>query len=184
MQLDNFDGTNMTSATYEAAWVRVYSDLDEARRLFQAGLALWRDRPFGAFHDEPSLATYVLQLEERRLAALERRFEVELDLGAHAGLVAELTALAVEHPYREHLRGQLMLALYRSGRQVDALRVYRDLRMTLVTGLGIEPSQALDALQAAMLRNDSARHEGGDADTPDVGTNYAHDQPVRPATLR
>src|SRR2546427_41400 len=93
-------------------------------------------------------------LEELRLAALEDRIEAELALGKHAELPAELEALALEHPFRERLRAQLMVALYRSGRQAEALDVYRDARRTFVEELGIEPSPALQQLEQAILRQD------------------------------
>jgi hypothetical protein len=84
------------------------------------------------------------------------RIDADLALGRHAALVAELDALASEHPLRERLRGQLMLALYRSGRQAEALAAYRSTRRVLVDELGIEPSQALQELERAILRQDSA----------------------------
>ena len=90
-----------------------------------------------------------------RLAALEERVEADLALGRHAELVGELEALIVEHPYRERLRGQLMLALYRSGRQADALRAYRDARAAL-DELGIEPGQPLKQLEQQILTQDAA----------------------------
>ena len=86
--------------------------------------------------------------------ALERRIDADLALGRHDDLVGELEALVVEHPLRERLRGQLMLALYRSGRQAEALEAYREARRALVEELGIEPSPALQELERAILRQD------------------------------
>ena len=90
------------------------------------------------------------------LLAVEMRVDADLALGRHAALVAELDALAAEHPLRERLRGQLMLALYRSGRQAEALAAYQTARRVLVDELGIEPSAALQELERAMLRQDPA----------------------------
>jgi YVTN family beta-propeller protein len=94
------------------------------------------------------------RLEERRLVALEERIEADLALGRHADLVGELEALIAQHPLRERLRGQLMLALYRSGRQAEALHAYQETRHTLVEELGIEPGQALQRLHTRMLQQD------------------------------
>jgi class 3 adenylate cyclase len=96
------------------------------------------------------------RLEELRLTALETRMEAELALGLHADLVAELEALVGRHPLREGLRGQLMLALYRSGRQADALETYRQGRALLVDELGLEPGEGLRRLEAAILRQDAS----------------------------
>jgi hypothetical protein len=96
----------------------------------------------------------IARLEELRLVALERRIEAELALGLHVELVGELKALINEHPLRERIRGQLMLALYRSGRQAEALDVYRETRRTLAGELGIEPGPALHELEQAILRQD------------------------------
>ena len=111
-----------------------------ASRELESALALWRGPAPG--------------LDERRLAALEDRIEADLALSRHAQVVAELETLVAQHPLRERLRGQLMLALYRSGRQADALEEYRRTRETLVNQLGIEPSGELQELQRAILRHD------------------------------
>ena len=94
------------------------------------------------------------RLDELRLTALEERFDAELALGRHHALVAELEALAARQPLRERLRAQLMLALYRSGRQAEALRVYAESRRSLVEELGLEPGPALQQLEQAILRQD------------------------------
>ena len=103
----------------------------------------------------PSRSAELARLEELRLAALEDRLEADLALGRHAELVAELEALVAEHPLRERLRGHLMLALYRSGRQAEALAVYRATRRALVDELGIEPGRALRELERAILAQDA-----------------------------
>src|SRR6185437_12672574 len=96
------------------------------------------------------------RLEDLRLVAIEERIEAELALGQHDTLVPELEALTAEHPLRERLRGQQMLALYRAGRQAEALRVYSETRKRLVEELGIEPGQALKEREQAILRQDPA----------------------------
>src|SRR5215204_4707037 len=103
----------------------------------------------------------VERLEELRLAAAEARIEAELALGRHAALIPELEALVGEYPLRERLRSQLMLALYRSGRQADALAAYRAGRSLLSDHLALEPSPALRELEQAILRQDPALEPGG-----------------------
>jgi DNA-binding SARP family transcriptional activator len=125
-----------------------------AGRLRQA-LALWRGPALADFVYDPFAQTAIARLEELRIAALEQRIEADLALGEHADLVGELEALVGEHPLRERLRRQLMLALYRSGRQAEALEAYRDARQALVEHVGIEPGPALRELEKAILEQDS-----------------------------
>jgi YVTN family beta-propeller protein len=131
---------------------------DEERRaaLLDEALALWRDSPLAELKSEPFSLTAVAQLEELRLEVLEERIDADLALGRYAGLVSELDALVAEHPYRERLRAQLMIALYRSGRQAEALQVYQDGRHALSEELGLRPGQELRDLEAAILRQDEA----------------------------
>jgi DNA-binding SARP family transcriptional activator len=117
-------------------------------------LALWRGPPLAEFASEPFARAERLHLEELRIEVLEQRIEAELALGRHASLVGELEALVAAEPLRERPRGQLMLALYRSGRQVEALAAYREGRRALVEELGIEPSRQLQELEQAILRQD------------------------------
>src|SRR5262245_31356899 len=124
-----------------------------AERLREA-LALWRGAPLADFAYAGFAQQAIARLEELRLAAIERRIEADLALGRHSELVGELRALIDEHPLRERPRGQLMLALYRSGRQAEALDVYRQTRSLLVDELGLEPSPALQELEQAILRQD------------------------------
>src|SRR5919198_4471914 len=119
-------------------------------------LALWRGPPLGDFAYQHFAQPEIGRLEELRLACLEARIEQELGAGRHAELVAELEALLAEHPLRERLRAQLMLALYRCGREAEALEVYREGRRALVDELGLEPSRQLRELHEAILRQDPA----------------------------
>src|SRR3989454_4568113 len=124
-----------------------------ARRLGEA-LDLWRGTPFAEFLAEPFARDAGARLEEARLAALEDRIEADLALGRHARLLPELEELVAREPLRERPRAQLMLALYRSGRQADALELYRRTRETLNEELGIEPSLELQELERRMLQHD------------------------------
>jgi DNA-binding SARP family transcriptional activator len=126
---------------------------ERAAKLREA-LGLWRGPALADLAFESFALGESARLEELRLAALEERIEAELESGRHGDLVGELEALVREHPLREQLRRSLMLALYRSGRQAEALQVYHDARRALVDELGIEPSAALQQLHGAMLRHD------------------------------
>ncbi|MBA2575261.1 MAG: AfsR/SARP family transcriptional regulator [Euzebyaceae bacterium] len=115
------------------------------------GLALWRGAALGELASEPFAHLAAARLEEARLTAVEGRVEAGLALGQHAALVGELEALVAEHPLREALRAKLMLAMYRSGRQADALAAYQQLRRILDRELGLEPSPELHRLEEAIL---------------------------------
>jgi DNA-binding SARP family transcriptional activator len=132
------------------------NDLGRAARLFTEALAMWRGIPLSDVELHGTAALEADRLGELRLSLLLDRVDVELALGRHAELVSDLEALVLANPLQERLRGQLMLALYRSGRQADALRVYRELRTLLVEQLGLEPSEALRSLESAILRHDPA----------------------------
>jgi DNA-binding SARP family transcriptional activator len=139
--------------------VRVDADeLDLARfqRLtedgrFKEALQLWRGPPLAEFANERFAQGEIGRLEAVRLSCLERRIDVDLEEGRHAELVAELESLVQSHPLREPLRAQLMLALYRSGRQAEALDAYQRARRVLVDELGIEPGRTLRELERAIL---------------------------------
>src|SRR5215211_4030538 len=129
-------------------------DPKAAAELLREALALWRGPPLADFTYEDFAREEIGRLEELRLSALEERIEADLALGRHPDLVAELRRLVGEHPLRERLRGQLMLALYRSGRQAEALDVYREARRALLAEHGLEPGAALRELEAGILRED------------------------------
>ena len=124
-------------------------------KVLRAALALWRGPPLSDFASEPFAHGEIARLEELRLSALEERIEADLALGRDAELVAELESLVREHPLRERLRAQLMLALYRSGRQAEALAAYQQARSMLAEELGLEPGRTLRELEGAILRQDS-----------------------------
>ena len=125
-----------------------------AHALLADALALWRGEPLVDLAEEPSVETAARRLEGLRLEATMDRIDADLALRADAGVVGELEELVLEHPFTERLRAQLMLALYRAGRQADALDAYRAAKGTLVEELGIDPGPNLQQLEAAILRQD------------------------------
>jgi DNA-binding SARP family transcriptional activator len=131
-------------------------DAPLASEWLSEALTLWRGPPLADFAYADFAQAEISRLEELRMGTLEDRIEADLASGRHAALVGELEAFVREHPLRERLRAQLMLALYRSGRQADALQAYQDARRILVDELGIDPSRPLRELQQAILEQDPA----------------------------
>ena len=129
-------------------------DPEAAAASFRAAETLWQGRPLADLEFEPFARVEVERLEELRLAAVEERIDAELALGRQLALVSELEALSAEHPYRERFRAQLMLALYRCGRQAEGLAVYRQTRKLLSDELGLEPAVELQELERAILAQD------------------------------
>jgi DNA-binding SARP family transcriptional activator/ABC-type branched-subunit amino acid transport system substrate-binding protein len=132
----------------------------EASDALRRGLDLWRGRPLADLEQQPFARDAIARLDELWLEAIESRIEADMALGRHGELVAELHALVRRHPLRERLRGQLMLALYRSGRQADALEAFAEGRRTLVDELGLEPGPELRRLHQAILDHDPALEPG------------------------
>ena len=130
-------------------------DAEGAAQALRAALALWRGPPLSDFASEPFAQGEISRLEELRLSAVEERIDADLAVGRDVELVSELEALVREHPLRERLSAQLMLALYRSGRQAEALAAYQQARRTLAEELGLEPGRALQELEGAILRQDA-----------------------------
>jgi WD40 repeat protein/DNA-binding SARP family transcriptional activator len=129
-------------------------DFGSAAAAFRSAESLWHGRPLADLELEPFARLDVERLEEQRLAAVEGRVEAELALGRQAALVPELESLCAEHPLRERFRAQLMLALYRAGRQAESLEVYRTTRRLLDDELGLSPSAELQELERAILVQD------------------------------
>jgi predicted ATPase/DNA-binding SARP family transcriptional activator len=125
-----------------------------ASRLLAEALGLWGGPALQDLAGHPLAQHEIERLEELRLAALETRIEADLALGRHGEVIGELRALVTAHPFRERLRGQLMLALYRAGRQADALEVYQQTRTLLGEELGVDPEPTLQALHQQILRQD------------------------------
>jgi DNA-binding SARP family transcriptional activator len=145
LDLDRFESLVAESRQSEPA---------AAARLLREALSLWRGEPLADLADVPYVEGERRRLEELRLGALEARVEADLALGRHAELVPELESLVREHWLREHLRAQLMLGLYRCGRQADALEVYRSGQRLLDEQLGLEPDDELQRLERAILNHD------------------------------
>jgi len=126
---------------------------ERARKLTEA-LALWRGPPLAGLESEVGLQREIARLDELRVETIERRIDADLEAGRNSDLVGELEMLIAEHRVREHLRWQLILSLYRAGRQAEALEVYRETRRVLTEELGLDPSPELRELEKAILRQD------------------------------
>jgi DNA-binding SARP family transcriptional activator len=145
-------------------------DHQRAAATFAAALGLWRGPALAEVADAPFAQAEAIRLEEARLVALEERLEADLACGRHSEVAAELDALTRAHPFRERLWAQRMTALYRAGRQADALRAYQDLRRTLGDQLGIEPSSDLRRLERSVLGHDPELDWGPSGVEPERST--------------
>ena len=154
IQPGSLDLDRVTTLITSARAARAAGRLPDAAGQLTAALALWRGTPLAELPPTPFLDAEATRLDRLHAATVEDRADVELALGRHTELVGELQAVTRVWPLRERLRAQLMLALYRSGRQAEALDVYRDARTTLVDQLGIEPGPELARLQQAVLNGD------------------------------
>ena len=176
-ELDVDDFTTLVGAGREAL---AAGDPAAASVSLTQALGLWRGKAFADFTYEPFAQAEIAQLEELRLGAVELAVEVDLALGRHAMAVPRLERLTAEHPMRERMHGQLMLALYRCGRQADALAAYRRLRQTLDSELGLEPGPELRRLEQRILRQE-ADLEG---ESPQPATSAAAPTPAAAAAPR
>ncbi|MFB7475323.1 BTAD domain-containing putative transcriptional regulator [Kitasatospora sp. NPDC056184] len=149
------DMTVFEHLSAEAATARNAGDLDNAHRLLVRSLALFAGRPLTGVPG-PYADAQRLRLGERQVSVAEERCALALDIGLHAEVVGELNSLTAEHPLRERLRELLMLALYRCGRQAEALGVYTDTRKLLIDELGVEPGAGLSAMHSRILAADPA----------------------------
>ncbi len=156
LEPEQLDRTRFERALAEGRHALARGHAATAAELLRDALALWRGQALADFASDGVAQAEIARLEELRLVAHELRHDAELALGRHAELVGELESIVAAHPLRERLHAQLMLALYRSGRQADALRVYAERRRALVDELGIEPGPELQQLQQAILRQDEA----------------------------
>ena len=166
-------------------------DLARFQRLQESGrpdaaLALWRGDPLADFAEQRFAQREIARLQELRLSCIEQRVERDLVEGRHAELIGELDALVREHPLREHLQAQLMLAFYRAGRQAEALEAYQAARSVLVDELGIEPGRPLRELHQQILRQDRAL----DLPAPEhlervvAAPEPSHRRPAQPGDVR
>jgi YVTN family beta-propeller protein len=151
---DQLDAASFERLTTEGREALARGEAGRAGELLREALGLWRGPALGDLAYETFAQSHVARLEELRLVALEHRIEADLALGAHAVLVPELETLVREHPSRERFWAQLILALYRSGRQVEALERYREARRALIEELGLEPGRELKELEHAILAQD------------------------------
>jgi DNA-binding SARP family transcriptional activator/DNA-binding beta-propeller fold protein YncE len=152
---DHVDAARFEQLANEGRQLLDEGEAEGAAERLRAALALWRGRALDDLAYEP-FAQAIRRLEELRLQTLEDRIDADLALGRHDALIGELRELVDDHPLRERLRAQLMTALYRCGRQADALEVYREARRALRDQLGIEPGPALRQLEQAILRQEPA----------------------------
>jgi DNA-binding SARP family transcriptional activator len=155
IDLDQLDAARFERLTSSARAV-LEDEPARAGEMLRRALALWRGRPFEDVLHEDAVSSEVVRLDELRLKAVEDRLDADLALGRAAELIPELEVLIGEHPYREHLRAQLMLARYRAGRQAEALAAYGQARRTLDEDLGIPPGEELKELHRRILGQDPA----------------------------
>ena len=139
----------------ESVDAECFEELVRARRYGEA-LALWHGSALVEWAEQPWARAVAIRLEEQRLAALESRLAQDIDAGLSSAVIAELTALVDEHPFRERLRVLLIKALYATGRQAEALQAYAHARRCLIDELGLEPGPELRATEAAVLAHDPA----------------------------
>ncbi|MEU2447449.1 BTAD domain-containing putative transcriptional regulator [Streptomyces althioticus] len=161
---DELDATRFDDLAESARAALAAGDPVTARRVFGEALELWRGPAFEGVADIPALTTQAARLDESRLGVLEERIDVDLRLGRHGELLGELTALTMEHPFRERMWARLMLALHRCGRRTDALLAYRRLRDLLARETGLEPGAEVRDLHQTILAGDRA---AADADPED-----------------
>jgi DNA-binding SARP family transcriptional activator len=153
---DELDRDRFETLVAEGRAALAAGEQPEAAERLRKALGLWRGSPLSDFSYERFAQEEITRLEELHVAAVEDRIEADLALGRHDQLAPELEALVTRHPLRERLRWQLMLALYRAGRQAEALDAYRAARRTMLADLGIEPGRALQELERAILAQDPA----------------------------
>ena len=153
---DELDAARFEDLTAVARSAVAAGELEQARSVFAEALGLWRGPAFAGIADSSALAVEAARLDELRLCVLEERIDVELRLGRHGELLGELAALTREHPFRERMWAQLMLALYRAGRRTEALSAYRQARAVLAEETGLDPGSELRELHQAILGEDRA----------------------------
>ena len=181
---DQLDADVFEARVQEGRYLLDAGDPSRAVGLLSAALELWRGPPLASVSFEDFAQLEIGRLEEVRLAALEARFDAHLRLGRHPGVVGELGTLVAEHPTREHLAGQLMVALYRCGRQAEALNTYQRIRAHLNRELGLEPGPALRALQLQILEQApelDAQRSVEPQDRPDGSRSSDPQQAIRGA---
>jgi WD40 repeat protein/DNA-binding SARP family transcriptional activator len=157
---DELDADRFARLTGDGCRALAAGHAERAATMLREALALWRGPPLDDLSFEPFAQAEIARLAEQRLAAVEARVEADLAAGRHAAVVGELRRLVRAHRARERLAGQLMLALYRCGRQADALEVFHDARHALLAEVGVEPGPELRRLEEAILRQDDSLESG------------------------
>ena len=177
---------------YELRVGREQVDVGRFERLLAQGaareaLALWRGRPLADIDGEPFAVGQVRRLEEMHTVALELAIDQDLQAGRHGEVLAEIEGLLAQEPLRERLHALRMLALYRAGRQAEALAAYREARAVLIEEIGIEPGPELRRMQEAILRQDASLHPQSEPGFPtreealsDWGTRSSVPRPAAP----
>lgn len=181
LEPDELDATRFAVLLDAARAARDDGALDRAVRLLDEAHALWRGNAFAEFADEPFVLAEASRLEELRLTASEERLDARLALGRHGDVVADAESFVAEHPLRERAWGSLMVALYRSGRQADALRAFQRARQVLREELGLEPGPDLRALEAAVLAHAPELERDADSRTPATTPAAVPPTPASPA---
>jgi predicted ATPase/DNA-binding SARP family transcriptional activator len=156
VRADELDAERFERGVEDGRRALAAGESERAGALLRAALGLWRGPPLAELAFEPFAQAEIARLQEQRLAALEARLDADLAMGRHAALIGELQGLLAAHPTRERLAADLMLALYRSGRQAEALEVYRDARRVLVEQVGVEPGPELQRRHHAVLNQDAS----------------------------
>lgn len=149
----DFDATSFLRTLGDIRSQPVMEPVEVSRRL-RTALSMWYGPTFGEFLGGPVCQSFAVRCEEGRLAALELLFDSELKIGHHAEIIGELSVVVESEPLNERFCEQLMMALYRSGRQADALVKYRNMRLRMTEELGLEPSPGLQRCERAILRHD------------------------------
>jgi DNA-binding SARP family transcriptional activator/DNA-binding beta-propeller fold protein YncE len=180
---DTLDATAFRRLAGDGRRLAAESRHEDAAARFREALALWRGPPLADVSFESFARNEVERLEEERLSVLMDLIDAELALGRHEHVVPELETLVRQHQLHERLRAQLMLALYRSGRQADALATYQDGRRVLVDELGLEPGRELQELEKAILRHDAALDAPAPPKTPRLAPSPAFVSPWRAGAL-
>ena len=168
LRADQLDAARFEALVRDGRQTLDQGEPAQASEVLRQALTLWRGPPLADFVSEPFAGAEISRLEEERLAALETRVEADLAAGRHADVVAELQHLVAEHPTREQLVAHLMLALYRCGRQTEALQAYRDAHRVLLDEIGVEPGPRLRELHAAVLSQDPALDPPAATEVPEL----------------
>jgi DNA-binding SARP family transcriptional activator len=178
LRVDEIDSSEFERLTEAAGREEAAGRVDAAIAAYDEALGLWRGDALSDLRGDAWFDRVAAGLEERRLQALEARIDLDLLRGRHDDVIAELERLTEAHPFRERFAAQLMLALYRSGRQVDALALYQQVRDRLVEELGLEPSEALRAVERAIISQEPSLQHGYPTAVADLHETFRTGAPL------